>query len=424
MLNILKEQLESSSNFFRVNIDYFEALYEKLKTKEQIDLVLNDGKNESNIYSFSSLDLSNEPVDFANYETLEDSTAALGNYELTICKMQAGLGTSVKRQDLILKYENREKLGAKGTDLFISKNGRMISIAQAQLEKAIELSAKSIYKKINYVDLYNEETKEALERNWQKDFQGKSLIKWFEGSKLERLESIEQLMMPTIKNGELTVERLAPAGHGFLGFYKLLKVFRENELKKELFVIGNGEDLQSTPDHKILNWMVRNELPIVMITTTKTENDKKGGQLALVKNDRPYVTIVEKAQAEKANQLELFEQLGLREKDNSSFFNTNIVLINTYALKKQLDQKLKSVNESSFKKIISPDLIKNVKKVNGIEYTQLEGAIGSCMLNLDKYFRQEFEQPLIGFLNLNSLESRLNFFRPIKKREDFDEIYK
>ena len=90
-----------------------------------------------------------------------------------------------------------------------------------------------------------------------------------------------------------------------------------------------------------------------MITTTKTSSDKKGGQISLVDD---YVTIIEKAQAEASNQLAFFEELGLRENDDISLFNTNIVVINTKALSR-LIQNFDIENACG-------DVIKNVKEQN------------------------------------------------------------
>ena len=141
----------------------------------------------------------------------------------------------------------------------------------------------------------------------------------------------------------------------------------------------------------------------------------------MVKENAPYMAIVEKAQAEKADQLEYFQELGLRESDNRSLFNTNIVLINKKALKEFFNKYL-DVSESEFLEILAPDLIKNKKEQHGKEFIQLEGAIGSTLLNLDKYFRVKFDKDLVHFLNL-APENREKFFLPIKKREDFDGIY-
>lgn len=410
-----------------INFLYFDGLYQKYKNPtNNVEIILANGINDSNIIPYAIADEKlKQTLHVQSYETLlGPSSSQLKEINLCICKMQAGLGTSVEREDLVAKYTNRKNLGAKGTDLFINYHGKMISIAENQLLLAIEKSL--IYKRVSFQNLINEETKEAVSDIWENYHPElkKKYLEIFNSDKLIRYPDFMQLMMPTINgHDELTFKRTSPCGHGFLGFAKILEIFRKEKINadSDIFVIGNGEDLKSTPDEKIISWVFENEIPITMITTTKLEKDKKGGQLAIVRGEKPYVSIIEKAQAEKANQLEYFEELGLREGDGESLFNTNIVIINEVALKKIFNKYL-DISESEFLELLTPDVIKNKKEQNGHIYTQLEGAIGSVLLNLDKFFRIQYNYSLVSFLNL-SAESREKFFVPIKTREDFDEIY-
>ena len=418
-----------SKDCIDINYHYFEALYKKYVNNEAVDLVMNDGGNRANCFPLpivSKNDLSEILVQ--DYEDLSDEPSSrLNDFTLEVCKMQAGLGTSVKREDLLEKYTSRKKLGAKGTDLFINYEGKMTSIAEAQLLLAEKFLTDRIVGKVRFKNLVNDETKEAVEDIWKLEHPFKAPKTYkdvFSTNELSVTESINQLLMPTIDDkGSITFDREAPGGHAFLGFHELVNLFEMQEVPNELCCIGNGEDLRSNPDKKILSWMVERDIPIVMITTTKLEKDKKGGQIALVKQDgmSSYVTIVEKAQAEKANQLSYFEELGLRPGDGRSLFNTNIVLFNKKVLKEYF-KKFLNIDKTDFYRVLAPDLIKNVKEQNGRKYIQLEGAIGSTLLNLDKYFRINYNQSLVHFLNL-APENREKFFLPIKKRSDFDEIY-
>lgn len=428
MLDLIAKKYKDqfSKDCIEINTIYFESLYKKFQNKETLDIVMFDGKNDSHVIPLpiaTKEDLKH--VTIQDYEDLPESVSKkLQDYTLNICKMQAGLGTSVERLDLLEKYSDRKTLGAKGTDLFVEYQGQMLSIAEIQLLYAEDKLKQKQIGHIKFVNLVNSETAYAVDEIWDKKhpFKDQTYAEVFSSPDLSREENIHQLMMPTINsNKELTFEREAPAGHAFLGFYQLVNLFRCNNVPSEITCIGNGEDLKSNPDPKILSWLVENNIPLVMITTTKLEKDKKGGQLALVKENAPYMAIVEKAQAEKADQLEYFQELGLRQSDNRSLFNTNIVLINKKALKEFFNKYL-DVSESEFLDILTPDLIKNKKEQDGKEFIQLEGAIGSTLLNLDKYFRVKFEKDLVHFLNL-APENREKFFLPIKKREDFDGIY-
>lgn len=411
-----------------INELYFNTLLEKSKITQAKDLVLKQPEVDidSNIIPLAiANDEDLQSIHVQNYEELENSASEkAGEYTYSVLKMQAGLGTSVKREDLIKAIENRSELGAKGTDLYFEVEGKMLPIAELQLRQAIELSKTSPFKAIKYFNLVNDETQNSVKRIWDHSYSGKTYSELFDkNEKLEKGKTFSQKKMQTLDaNGELTSERLAPAGHGFIGFSQVLDVFTR-DIQNEVIAIGNGEDLSSTPDISVINWVVENDLPIVMITTTKTEADKKGGQISIVKNvDAPdYITIVEKAQAEASNQLTYFEELGLRAGDRESLFNTNVVVINKKALKEIFNEVISDIKTEDFIKSFAPDVIRNVKEQDGKKFTQLESALGSVMLNLDKFFRTVHRKSLVSFLNY-APENREKIFMPIKKREDYEEI--
>lgn len=399
-----------------LNQIYFDMLLEKSTNKNDTRLVLHEPEQNraSNIICIpiaTKEDL--ESIHIEKYEELKNELCPeLKDFTYTLIKMQAGLGSSVERMDLIELVENRYELGAKGTDLYFDIHDNPKSVAEIQLFQANKLSQANIYKKIKYINLVNEETENAVNRISEK---------FSASDQLEIGKSYFQRRMPTLdESGNLTNERMAPAGHGFIGVATIIETFM-NPMESEVIAIGNGEDLGSTPDSKIINWVVENNLPIVMITTTKTEADKKGGQISIVKGNTDYITIVEKAQAEASGQLEYFEKLGLRDGDAESLFNTNIVVINKKALKEKFNEFIADYTMGEFLSQFYPDVILNSKEQDGKFYTQLESALGSVVLNLDKFFRLNFQTPLVSFLNLNS-NDRKTFFMPIKTRDDYDYI--
>lgn len=338
------------------------------------------------------------------YSALKSDIKVLKSFDLVLCKMHAGLGTSVDRWAHMKKYTSRVQLGSKGTDLFMEVDGATFSLAELQFLQMQRIEESGLFNSVRMLNLVNDETKNEV-KQIQKKYSNDALL--------------EQLKVPTINaSGNLTSERLAPAGHGLIGFDLLLDIFKK-PARNELITIGNGEDLNSTADQKILSWMAQEEIPIVMITTTKIECDKKGGQISrCTEGDKSYYTIVERAQAEIANQLEYFEELGLRKTDHPALFNTNIAVINTSVLKKRLEQMHEQSLEE-FIKLLTPAVIKNTKEQDGNSYIQLEGALGSVLLNLDKFFRLNYDLGLVHFLNLNP-EERGEFFIPIKKFSDFE----
>ena len=383
-----------------LNQKYFELLLNKKDHKSQ-NLILKDENNDSKLIPFSLVSDGDESqFNLYNYRNLSIDEELLKNVDLKILKMQAGLGTSVKRDDLV-----DGELSAKGVDLTFDYKGKDLSIAKIHYYIKEEIKNKKLYKNVTLQNLVNDETKSDIENLFKED---------------DVLASIEQLKMPTIdESGELSDKRLAPCGHGFIGIHEIVDAISSDS--DEIVCIGNGEDLNSTIDAKIASLVVKESISILMITTDKTQNDKKGGQLALVKEDPPYLTIVEKAQAQASGQLEYFEKLGLRENDKKGLFNTNIVVINKKALRENIKECLQDFNLDSFLESICPNVIKNKKSQDGESFIQLESALGSVVLNTDKYFRESHNKKILSVLNL-SQKYRDRFFLPIKKREDYDFI--
>jgi hypothetical protein len=387
-----------------INDLYFDILYRRFKESDTTVTPLHQpevGITSKIIPTAIATADQMKHISVTNYKDLKANEKILKEYSLNLVKMHAGLGTSLERMDLIKKYDNRESLGAKGTDLFFEHEGEMKSVFEIDLRETRKLREKNIYKNVFYTALVNEETQKIIEEK-------------SEG--FEVLEIFQKKMKTLDSSGELTDKRLAPCGHGFVGvkfIYEILSRPKENLISS----IGNGEDLKSTPDTKITSWMVENNIPVVMITTTKTQADKKGGQISIVDDEVPYLSIVEKAQAESHGQLDYFEKLGLRKGDSESLFNTNIALFNHAALK---DIFSAYESDDEIKKLLidaSPDLIKNKKE----DFIQLESALGSVLLNLDRNARRKFGRRVVHFLNLDN-DDRENFFRPLKKREDYEEV--
>jgi len=395
-----------------MNKEYFDLLLKmKNKSRKPVSLF---GKGESSTGAFRPFCLLSEQKIKAqpifSYENLKSSTNEdFSGLKLRLVKMQAGLGSSVKRNDIIKKFQNRENLGSKGTDLFFPVGeSKFRSVAHLQVLQAYNLRSSFGFSDVKIQFLVNDETSKQIE----------SCVDSLDGELREVVApEVFQEMMPTIsESGELTNERLAPAGHGFIGFNEVYHALCSNE--DELICIGNGEDLNSSPDEKILSHITQNNIPVVMITTTKTSADLKGGQMGIIKEgEKEIISIFEKAQAEESGQLEYFEKLGLREQDNESFFNTNMAIINTRALRgafNRLDLSIESFLES-----IAPEVIQNVKIQNGKKFIQLESALGSVLLNMSAFFMRKTGENILHLCNVGEL-NRHKFFLPIKSREDYD----
>ncbi len=397
--SIIKEDFER---------EYFEGLISKLG-KEAVNLSINTEDNKSNVFPTAiASDAILKHLPWSNYEDIKNKYKTTDKVDacLWLRKMHGGIGSSIERSSY-LKAKGIDQIGAKGTDLFINTKNGEISIAEAQLIQA-EKKTES-FSEVIYQNILNEDIKDKFEELWTKA----------DLKKVKKFKTLVQTNVPTLdEEGELTLERTAPSGHGLFGYEIIKSIFDETQRPRQknlICCIGNGEDLSSTPDRSIVNWMLNEDIPICMLTTTKTDIDVKGGQIALKKNDdQVYLTIIEKAQAEKSGQLELFSELGLREGDREAFFNTNLVLLN-------IDLLLKLFKDSDKEEILEraiPDLIQNQKVQNGKKYIQLEGAIGSSFLNLDKYWREHKNENLVHILNIPT-KYRTRFFSPIKSAFDF-----
>ena len=151
-----------------INDIYFQALLKQSQKQEAKSIVLKQPEKDidSEIIPLAiANDEDLESINIKKYSELSDNISKeIENYVHTLVKMQAGLGTSVERLDLIQAIEGREKLGAKGTDLYFEVEGKTHSIAELQLRQAIALSEQTPFKKIKYVNLVNEETLDAVEK--------------------------------------------------------------------------------------------------------------------------------------------------------------------------------------------------------------------------------------------------------------------
>lgn len=417
------------------NRDYFSALLRKNEAGTMSeDIVLYDSSKASQegrvVYPTAVAPESlMRSVPVVNYSSLRDSQSAstllhqAKRAVVHIAKMQAGTGSSLTRTSFVARVKSVlasvVRLGAKGIDLIvpqISTAQHPVSIAEAQVLQASTPEVQASFKSIHWVDLVSPETSSSIESIWQTPRPG-----------IVREEPVYQYNMPTVTvDGKLSDNRVAPAGHGLFGFYAVKKALSETQAssKGKILVLANGEDLSGGADPYIVGHMLEKRIPILMITTDKTEIDLKGGQIAVSFEGKvPVVSIVEQAQAEVSGQKKYFEEIGLRSGDRQAMFNTNMVLINYEELTPIIQALYAKVGEAKFNEIIGPNLIKNWKAQidkDGVErkYLQLEGAMGSVILNLDKYFRLHEARSILSFVNIDRAH-RTSFFAPIKTAFDY-----
>lgn len=360
-------------------------------------------------------------------------------------KMHAGLGTTVLRASHLAKYTDRSQadLGAKGTDLFIplspSKKGGpppRVSLAEALLLQGILEANRKDYAAVLFHDIVSLATEPHFVELWKHPQLFENHWTYAEyvrrADRLGRTRGVKQAMLPTLtEGGKLSFHRLAPGGHALFAFEAIYAALSEDLLphatgKHLVSFLANGEDLAASPSPEMVGWMVEEKIAVAMVVTEKTRNDRKGGQIALVEDPQKgtYVTIIETAQAKTANQLDLFERTGLDSHSlHPAYFNTNMALLHYDVLKPCIQELVARVGKEAFLQRIAPDLIENWKEQvdpDGVKrrYLQLEGAMGSTLLNLDRLYREHFQKPLVHFIGVGK-EERDAYFAPVKTAFDF-----
>lgn len=443
----LEFEVKKNMGLDDLNLEYFKILYRKFKNPKKSDKPLKiiqkeEDRHDANwTWAYPTASAPEEvmkkfPV--CHYADLK-KVGLKGDAKksvLWVKKMQAGSGSSLTRESYLerLTGQKNVRIGAKGTDLYAQVSGKEVSLAELQILQALADVQTGLYAGVVLHDIVSSETEEAIEKIWNKvcPLTGKTYRQMVSETKgMGHSGKTFQAFIPTIdEEGSLTSKRKAPGGHALFGV-DALRVAIFDELRPQISdsldlvgVVGNGEDLSSSPDPLMVEWMVREKIPVAMVTTSKTSIDLKGGQMAIVplEGNQFYVSMIEKAQADSAGQGQLFENLGLRKEDREAFFNTNMVLINYKVLVPQIKKLIEEVGEEKFFDIVAPDLILNVKKQKdqGQErkFTQLEGAMGTVFLNLDRYWRGRYNQGLLHILNVEASE-RTRFFSPIKTAFDY-----
>ncbi|RLJ04018.1 MAG: hypothetical protein DRP18_05265, partial [Candidatus Aenigmatarchaeota archaeon] len=407
----------------------------------------------------------------------------------TFNPMDGGLGTSVKRERYLKDITGRDKLGAKATDLFFkvkieakdskgntTERTELLSIAEIKLLRVIKDaenyssvyfqplvnkdSAPSYIKLLNSI-YFNDRIDDTVKkkRTYLEVMKEKGIRLYKDNDMLYQADlPIIDLEASTKEKIVLTDKFTAPGGHGQWGVRLLYEAvnFHQPKDDKRVYIRAfyNGDGVSNFPDEVIIGWMAKERVPVIMISTTKTGIDKKGGQIGIqiLKDGTTKVQMLELAQAKRAGRKheELFYRIGLegleqvkgrRNEPNTQAFNTNIALINYTVLAPLLQEvsKLEDIEyegeiisgKNLIEKIITPDLIENVKeKEDGKEYTQLEGAIGSCFLNLNAFFATTKDKRIKEILRKNNIDKllrivhipaylRTRFFTPVKFSWDY-----
>jgi predicted dinucleotide-binding enzyme len=433
-----------------------------------------------------------DAVEYSDIANDPENAKSASRVTLILNPLNGGIGKGVGREtyldllwprlkDSLLKkndFEGEKSLGGKPTDLFFELDVRgkkeLISIAEAKLLRSIEEAKAKKYSSIVLEELISQETLNSVNELFDTIYfwdridntialdKKRTYRQFFEEfSKTEKVrislaDPVTEHTFPLIdkekgefrprfeKNGKgRTKVHNAPGGHGLSGFWSIMRVFddkftpSQDKTKPTISVMYNEDGMNSFPNEIIVGWMARNKVPIVMITTTKTGIDMKGGQIGIqtLPSGKNKKAILELKQAEKNKQKKLFEAMGLTEgTKGAQYFNTNMAMLNYTILKPFLRELADYLGKERLEEIISPDLIQEDSKDK--KSHSLGGAMGSVLLNLTSFVETTEDKRIIEIARKHGLvnkekrisilriinadeENRTKFFTPVKTAFDF-----
>ncbi len=404
---------------------------------------------------------------------------AAKNTMIIASSLDGGIGEAVGRlrflQEMARKFGKNPKdvkQTAKGTDLgyIIKSHGKdiFICIAEAKLMQLVLMGRENKFSKISFQALVNWQSKKsyedllnavcALDRLDDSKKSKRTYRQLMEESGIEILEMLEQADLPAIEEmaGDISINPITPrqpGGHGQFGFLFLLNTYKiaaPNDGKGHVRVFYNGDNVNSRINEHIAGAMVRHGWPIVKLTTTTTPIDKKTGQngVRIVEAGGKFVYVsdqMEAQDAKNAEQQKEFEGAGQGHpggigRVGKQTMNTNIIYINEgelHSILKELVEE-KIVTEYQFYEIISPLLIDKPAKEgkDGNNYIPLDGAIGTAMHRLNKFFVTSTDPRVKQILADRGIDRllyfvqvpRTEFFTPVKNcfdawMQDYSDYY-
>ncbi|MDD5775511.1 MAG: hypothetical protein PHS64_06195, partial [Candidatus Omnitrophica bacterium] len=426
-------------------------------------------------------------VEYAELIRDAANAAYARNVRLVLNPLNGGIGKAVGRvrylesiwQRLTAEksksgtFNGDKSLGAKAMDLYfeVEGNGRkvLVSVAEAKLLRSLEEAKAGKFSEIVIQELVSSETAKSIHELFDIVWLGarldtslpqKTYHRYFndlrkDGVVVSLADPVVEHTFPIIDKETgafrprfisdaqgVKKEQTAPGGHGLNGFWSVMRALDPTfdvgtREKPVISSIYNEDGMNNMPDEVIAGWMARNAIPIVMVTTTKTGLDMKGGQIGIQRlpDGRIQKSILELKQASNNGQEDLFKKIGLTEgQADGQYFNTGMILLNYAVLRPFLTELVGLVGEDEFESIIAPVLIKEDTKDK--KSYSLGGSAGSVLLNLAAYVETSNDPGVIELARKHGLvnkqgdpsilyivnagkEYRTKFFTPIKTSFDY-----
>ncbi len=334
------------------NNDKFELFRKKMETENLPGVVI-----KSFEYYFEQLlngetgiikETEIEPVDnLPDFEKLDSEFENYGNRFLNntvMLKLNGGLGTSMGLN--------------KAKSLLEVKNGLTFLdiIAKQALNTNVPLILMNSFNtREDSLELLKKYP--GLQKNLPQDFQQHKIPK-----------ILQDDFTPVIWEKDPKLE-WCPPGHGeiylALTTSGILDLLIENNYRYAF--ISNSDNLGAYLDTKILGYFAKNNLPFLMEVADRTEADKKGGHLAMLKNGGLILRETAQCSPEDVNDFQNVEK--------HKYFNTNNIWVNLPRLKEIIEEK---------QGILGLPMIRNEKTVDPRDSSspkvyQLETAMGSAI---------------------------------------------
>lgn len=377
--------------------------------------------------------------------------------------LEGGQGKNLGRVAYVKEVRKRDKLGAKGTDLVfvldINSKEYLVSIAEIKMLRLIAEAKGNEYKGIilePIVSVGDEPSRPSYEELFAQPY----LQDIIDGQETPRtyLDVLRELGIsirwheavpyPYIEIGTTRpVIGDASGSHGEWGFQFFREILQNpTPNRPTIRAFYNGDNTNAMPDRYIVGWMHDQSVPLVMLSTRRTNNDAKGGIMGVVRlpEGMSVPKMQELATAKTNKQTELFEQIGLNRDTQDvtgevgqQAFNTNTLLINDSLMSDILKELANIIGNEALYDIAAPDVISGAKKwaKTARDYTQIEGPIGTCLINLNAFFltidtneayTQEQKDAIKDILESRNIDRLLKivdvprtFFTPVKYAVDF-----
>ena len=271
---------------------------------------------------------------------------------VVVLKLNGGLGTSMGMRKAKSLVEVKEG------HTFLDVIARQVLHLRARHDAAIPLLLMNSF-------ATRDDTLEALKRYPELEIEGVPLD--FVQGKVPKL--LADSLEPVTWEKDPSLE-WAPPGHGdvytSLETSGMLGTLLEHGY--EYVFLSNSDNLGAVVEPRILTWFAREELPFVAEVVDRTEADRKGGHLALRREDGGLV-LRESAQVPDEDQ-EAFEDI-----ERHRFFNANNIWVNLRALGRALEER---------DGVLGLPMIVNKKTVDSNdpsspEVLQLETAMGAAI---------------------------------------------